>query len=174
MDVEIAFVIGIIGGIVYYSSSLLLVYLHIDDVVDASPVHFFCGMWGTVAAGLFAEPSNVKMAYNTGSCGLFYKCNGNGAKQFGANVVFIVAVIAWVSVFAITIFGILSLLKLLRVSEETEKMGLDLKEHGGAAYEMTRRKSVRDSFSEEKKEKEERTRVDSTKLDDGGENGTSE
>ena len=51
----------------------LLVFLRIDDVVDASPVHFFCGMWGTIAAGLFAEPDNVEMAYGTGSCGLFYK-----------------------------------------------------------------------------------------------------
>ena len=55
------------------SLSQLLLYLRIDDVVDASPVHFFCGMWGTLAAGLFAEPDNVQMAYGTGSCGLFYK-----------------------------------------------------------------------------------------------------
>ena len=33
------------------------------------------------------------------------------------------------------------LLNILRVSEETEKMGLDAKEHGGAAYEVTSRKS---------------------------------
>jgi ammonia channel protein AmtB len=45
-------------------------------VVDASPVHFFCGMWGTIAAGLFAKPDNVKMAYGTGSCGAFYKVIG--------------------------------------------------------------------------------------------------
>ena len=51
----------------------LLACLHIDDVVDASPVHLFCGMWGTIAAGLFAKPDNVEMAYGTGSCGLFYK-----------------------------------------------------------------------------------------------------
>lgn len=141
VDVEMAFLIGVIGGIVYYSASQLLACLHIDDVVDASPVHLFCGMWGTIAAGLFAKPDNVEMAYGTGSCGLFYKCNGNGSKQFGANLVFVLAVIAWVGIFAVIIFSILQLLNILRVSEETEKMGLDAKEHGGAAYEVTSRKS---------------------------------
>ncbi|XP_063692066.1 ammonium transporter 2-like [Bolinopsis microptera] len=139
VDVEMAFLIGVIGGIVYYSASKLLTCLHIDDVVDASPVHLFCGIWGTIAAGLFAKPENVEMAYGTGSCGLFYKCDGNGGKQFGANLVFILAVIAWVGIFAIIIFSILQILNMLRVSEETEKMGLDVKEHGGAAYEVTRK-----------------------------------
>ncbi|KAL5246906.1 hypothetical protein ACHWQZ_G018946 [Mnemiopsis leidyi] len=138
IDVELAFLTGIIGGIIYFASAQLLVYIRVDDVVEASPVHFFCGIWGTMAAGLFAKPENVEMSYGTGSCGLFYKCNGNGGKQFGANMVFIIAVTAWVGVFAVLIFGILSLLKILRVSEETEKMGLDLKEHGGAAYETHR------------------------------------
>lgn len=66
----------------YFSNTFLtlqiLQIMHIDDVVDASPVHFFCGVWGTVAAGIFAEPTNVEMAYGTGSCGLFYKVSGDG------------------------------------------------------------------------------------------------
>jgi Amt family ammonium transporter len=41
-----AVVIGFIGGFVYYGSSKLLLKLKIDDPLDASPVHFFCGMWG--------------------------------------------------------------------------------------------------------------------------------
>jgi Amt family ammonium transporter len=40
---------------VYYGSSQLLLKLKIDDPLDASPVHFFCGMWGVLAAGLFAN-----------------------------------------------------------------------------------------------------------------------
>ena len=51
----------------------LLEKMKIDDVVDASPVHLFCGAWGTIAAGLFAHPDNVAVAYGTGSCGLFFK-----------------------------------------------------------------------------------------------------
>ena len=32
---------------------MLLQALKIDDPVDASPVHGFCGAWGIIAAGLF-------------------------------------------------------------------------------------------------------------------------
>jgi len=39
-----AFVIGTIAAFVYMGSSYLLKYLKIDDVIDASPVHYFCGM----------------------------------------------------------------------------------------------------------------------------------
>ena len=37
-----------------------------------------------------------------------FQCNGNGGKQLGANLVFMLAVIAWVGVFAVLIFGTLS------------------------------------------------------------------
>lgn len=50
----------------------MLISLRIDDVVDASPVHLFCGIWGTMAAGLFAHPDNYDAAYGATSCGLVY------------------------------------------------------------------------------------------------------
>ena len=34
---------------------MLLVKLQIDDPVDASPVHGFCGIWGVIAASGLAE-----------------------------------------------------------------------------------------------------------------------
>ena len=42
----------------------LLVALKIDDVVDASPVHLFCGVWGAIATGLFCEPGTFMDSYN--------------------------------------------------------------------------------------------------------------
>lgn len=32
----------------------------IDDVVDAIPVHLGCGIWGVLAAGLFATKDNCE------------------------------------------------------------------------------------------------------------------
>lgn len=55
--------IGIVAAFVYYFSSRLLVKLEIDDVVDATPVHFCCGVWGVLAAGLFTTKENYKNAY---------------------------------------------------------------------------------------------------------------
>ena len=34
---------------------MLLVKLKIDDPVDASPVHGFCGIWGVIAVSSLAE-----------------------------------------------------------------------------------------------------------------------
>merc|ERR1712106_509352 len=56
-----AVLIGLISGIVYVFASKLLVKLKIDDAVDAIPVHFFCGIWGCIATGIFASD---KLVYN--------------------------------------------------------------------------------------------------------------
>lgn len=140
VEPEFAFLIGIIGGFIYFGSAKLLELIGIDDVVNASPVHLFCGIWGTVAAGLFAHPDNVREAYGEvapgkTSCGLFYKCDGYGSKQFFANLIFIIAVLAWTTFWAIVIFGLLRLFGSLRVTEQHEIKGADMVKHGGEAYE---------------------------------------
>lgn len=48
----------------------------IDDVVDAAPVHMFCGAWGVLSAGLLATKENYGQAYyedrQDKCCGAFY------------------------------------------------------------------------------------------------------
>ena len=132
VEPEGAVIIGFVSSIVYYFSSMLLIKLHIDDVVDASPVHLFCGAWGVIAAGLFATPTNYKLAYyDYGSetpCGLFYGCGGT---QLGANIVFVLAVFAWTALNSVILFGVLKSAGILRVPEDEELAGLDLSHHGG-------------------------------------------
>lgn len=60
-----AVVIGLIGGMVYYLSSQLLQKLRIDDPLEASPVHFFCGCWGVLAAGFFATKTYITETYGS-------------------------------------------------------------------------------------------------------------
>ena len=43
----------------YVLGARLLRALTIDDVVDAAPVHFFCGAWGLIAVGFFARKDLV-------------------------------------------------------------------------------------------------------------------
>lgn len=50
-----AFAVGMGGGLIIYWAILILDYFKIDDVVGAIPVHLFCGIWGTIAAG-FTNP----------------------------------------------------------------------------------------------------------------------
>ena len=50
-----AFAVGMGGGLIIFWSTQILDYFKIDDVVGAIPVHLFCGIWGTIAAG-FTNP----------------------------------------------------------------------------------------------------------------------
>ena len=58
-----AVVIGMIAGLVYVLSSMLMLKLQLDDVVDAVAVHMACGMWGCIAPALFASQRNYASAY---------------------------------------------------------------------------------------------------------------
>ncbi len=50
-----AFAVGMGGGLIIFWATQILDYFKIDDVVGAVPVHLFCGIWGTIAAG-FTNP----------------------------------------------------------------------------------------------------------------------
>merc|ERR1719454_298496 len=53
VEVGPAFVIAVIGGLLYQGASVLLRKIKVDDPIDAFPVHGACGAWGTIAAALF-------------------------------------------------------------------------------------------------------------------------
>jgi len=129
-----AIVIGIIGGVVYVLSSKLLIKLKIDDAVDAIPVHFFNGMWGCIATGLFASRRYVTMTYGEKySPGLFY---GSGS-LLGCEICGILFIIAWVTAIMTPFFFALNMLGMFRVDPIEEKVGLDISHHKGAAYDLT-------------------------------------
>jgi ammonia channel protein AmtB len=154
-----AIVCGIVGGIVYYFAVILLEKLRIDDVVLAVPVHCFCGIWGVIAAGLFPSTMSTYAAYGADgasasdgglTCGLFYGgtdgCS-HGGDQFAAQIVFVLAIIAWVGS---TMFVLLFVTKLIlgavtgwTYSEDhptplaynriDQMYGMDVIKHGGMA-----------------------------------------
>jgi len=131
-DPEGAFVTGLIAGVIYVSSSKLMLRLKIDDVVDASPVHLFCGMWGFLAAGLFATEDNYADAFysNRASkcCGGFYGCGGS---QFGANFVFLIVIVGFTGICSFLMYSLARYTVGLRVSSEVENVGMDVSKHGG-------------------------------------------
>merc|ERR1712159_68821 len=116
----------------------MLVSLGIDDVVDASPVHGFCGAYGVIMVGLLATESNYAAAYysdRADDCaGIFY--GGNG-KMLAANIVFVIAIFLWVTLTSLLVFGPLKLLGLLRVHPSVEELGMDSSEHGAKHYAET-------------------------------------
>ena len=76
----------------------------VDDVVQAVPVHLGAGVWGVLAAGLFAAPDAYADTYSRHQhlcCGLFYGCGG---RQLGLQLVFLVVVLPWVAITAGSLF----------------------------------------------------------------------
>lgn len=130
-----AFIIGALASLVYVGSSKLLVRLGIDDVVDAVPVHGFCGAFGVIMAGFFATKENYSAAYfgaRAKDCaGVFY---GGDGSMLGANVVFVIAVLIWVGLTSLIVFGLLKACGLLRVDPSVEEQGMDSSEHGAKPF----------------------------------------
>ena len=133
---ESSMIMGIIGALVYISSSKLLLRMQIDDVVDAIGVHLFCGVWGTIAASLFSTKDNYALAYygEPDKCaGVFYGGQGNA---LAANLVFILAVLVWTGVTCMTLFICIKHTVGIRVTSEEEFIGMDDSKHGGRPESM--------------------------------------
>jgi Amt family ammonium transporter len=122
-----AVVIGLVAGVLVVLSVLFVDrVLKIDDPVGAVSVHGVCGVWGTLAVGLFAEEK-----FNTGIKGLFF---GGGFTQLGIQIVGVLAVAAYVIGAMALIFFLIKITVGLRVSKDEEMMGLDIGEHGMESY----------------------------------------
>ncbi len=114
VKVEEAFLIGAVSGILIVLSIALLEKKKLDDPVGAVSVHLTCGIWGTVAVGIFG-----KMA---------------GWQQLLSQLIGISAIGLFAAVTSFGIFFYLKKMGELRVSEKEEIEGLDIHEHGTAAY----------------------------------------
>lgn len=124
-DVAGSLVIGSVAGLlVVFGVWFLDNVLHIDDPVGAVAVHFFNGLWGTLATGLFATTSAPD---NDSLTGLFY---GGGFGLLGKQIIGVASVLVWTGVTMTVTFLIIRALVGLRVSQEEEIVGLDSTEHG--------------------------------------------
>lgn len=48
-----ASLIGLIGSMIYTSTKKLFNRFEIDDPLDISEIHGFCGIWSVIAVGIF-------------------------------------------------------------------------------------------------------------------------
>jgi Amt family ammonium transporter len=131
-----ATIIGAIAGIIVVFCVLFLEKLEIDDPVGAISVHLGCGIWGTLAVGLFSVGPNVYPWYgaNLGPAkGLFL---GGDFSQVFAQLTGIVSVGIFTALFSLIAWLMIQMTIGLRVSQEEEIEGLDLSEHGMSAYEF--------------------------------------
>lgn len=116
-----AVAIGLLAGIVLvFSLRLIENVFKIDDPVGAASVHGITGAFGTLAVGLFSQ-----------STGLFY---GFGTQALLSQFIGVVSVAAWGLGAGFILFFILKKTVGLRVDKRVEEEGLDIYEHGEAAY----------------------------------------
>ena len=54
-------VIGACGGVIYLLSNLLLNRYQLDDPLQATQTHLFCGLWGVIAFGLVHKEKGLMM-----------------------------------------------------------------------------------------------------------------
>ena len=124
VDTWAAVVIGLIAGVVMiFGVRFVKDILKVDDPVGAVTVHGICGAWGLLAVGIFAS------GYN-GVEGLIV---GN-FEQLVPQIVGMLVAIAWGFGAGFVLFKGIDLTMGLRASEEEEAQGLDIPEHGAAAY----------------------------------------
>jgi len=118
--------IGFAAGVLVIYGIEWLNKAQIDDPVGAIPVHGLCGVWGTLAVGLFGLTS-----LGAPADGLFY---GGGFGQLGIQFLGVAACLAFTTVAMWIVFKAIDSVVGLRVSHETELRGLDLDEHGLESY----------------------------------------
>jgi Amt family ammonium transporter len=104
-------VIGFIAGVLVVISVIQFDKLKIDDPVGAISVHLVCGIWGTLAVGIFSAEHSL-----------------------GIQVLGVLSYGTFCFISANIIFRIVKLLMGLRVSEEEEILGLDMGEHDMESY----------------------------------------
>ncbi|TDI66594.1 MAG: ammonium transporter [Bacteroidetes bacterium] len=103
--------VGLVAGVLVVLSAITLDKFKLDDVVGAVSVHLTCGIWGTLAVGIFSAQHSV-----------FTQLMG----------ILAIGAVAFIS--ALTIFKVMDLIAGIRVSEQHETDGLDSHEHGIRGY----------------------------------------
>lgn len=122
-----AMIIGVVVSILCYTAvSVIKPRFGYDDALDVFGVHCIGGIWGTLAAGLFAS----KAINPDGPNGLFF---GN-PKQFYVQVLAAGVTLAYSFVASFIIYKLIDIFMKVRVEEKEEIIGLDLTQHHEKAY----------------------------------------
>ncbi|MFK5879135.1 MAG: ammonium transporter [Flavobacteriaceae bacterium] len=109
-----AIIIGAIAGAIIVFAVSLIDKLKLDDPVGAIAVHLVCGIWGTLAVGIFGAMA--------------------GWNQFLSQLTGVAAYAIFCASTSFIIFFVMKKTVGIRVSEREELEGLDAHEHGMSAY----------------------------------------
>jgi Amt family ammonium transporter len=121
-----AVVIGALSGFVLmWGEKFVERTLKVDDPVGAVTVHGICGFFGVLMVGVFADGTYADVS------GLIA---GNPG-QIVTQLIGVLALAAWALIMGFIMFSIIKATIGLRATDEEQAVGLDITEHGVAAYE---------------------------------------
>ena len=121
-----AIAIGLAAGVVCYSACMMKSMFGYDDSLDVVGVHGVGGILGAVLTGVFA----TKAVNAAGNDGLLYGNPGLLVTQLIAVGITVVFVAAGSAVILLVLKAVMG----LRITEDEERMGLDLSQHSETAY----------------------------------------
>jgi Amt family ammonium transporter len=134
-----AVIIGGIAGVIVPLGVDVLEARRIDDPIGAVAVHGMCGVFGTLAIGLFATgdfgiPGPLGADLSGGTVeGLFY---GGGADQLIAQLIGSLTCLIVVGAAGLALMFGVKATGQLRIDRDHELEGIDIVEHGLTAYHM--------------------------------------
>jgi ammonium transporter, Amt family len=122
------------GAACFWSVTFLKAKLKYDDSLDAFGVHGVGGILGALGTAIVASPA-------LGGTGVWdYVTNGVGEYSMSGQLVSqlwsVIVAIVWSGTVAFASYKLVDVLVGLRVTEETERLGLDTTEHGETAYHL--------------------------------------
>ena len=120
-----AVIIGLVAGVLCDLAARLLVRLNLDDALSVWGVHGIGGTWGALATGIFV---------GVGFGGIAAFTDASRAEQILNQIIAIVATWAWAFILTAVIFWAIKVTIGLKVSDNSEAVGLDVAEHGETAY----------------------------------------
>jgi len=132
-----AIIIGAIAGILIVFAVSFIDKLKLDDPVGAIAVHLVCGIWGTLAVGIFgfsAVTNDVGEFLNESGSVVSTVSEAANSLSFLPQLY---GVLAYAAICIVSSYLIIFMLKKvlgIRVSEKEELEGLDAHEHGMDAY----------------------------------------
>jgi Amt family ammonium transporter len=117
MHPSAAAIVGLVAGALCCFATYLLARFQIDDVVGAFPAHGVGGIWGTLAVALLGDSTK----WNTGL---------TRWEQFAVQAEGVFACCAWAFGGAFVTLWVIDKFMPIRVTEEQERAGLNVAEHG--------------------------------------------
>lgn len=115
---------GLAGFVLIWAEKFVERTLKVDDPVGAVAVHGFCGLFGVLMVGVFAD----------GTYGDISGLIAGNFSQIGIQALGAVVILAWALGTGFAMFAFLKSSMGLRASDAEQAEGLDIAEHGLEAY----------------------------------------